>query len=431
MSARRTPLWGYLTAQAVSITGTRLSMIAIPWFVLTTTGSATRTGLVAFAEMAPLVLLQFLSGPVIDRLGARRVAITCDWGSALVVGAVPLLHALGLLTFPALLGLVAVAGALRGPGDAARHAMLPLLVAHSHLPTERVTGLDGTVERTASLAGAAIAGGVVAAVGGADALVVDAASFLVSAVILVATTRGLATAPAPGETTPPPSRVRAYLHELREGWTFTRRDPVLMGIAVMVAITNLLDQAWSVVLVPVWAHDSGNGVAAVGILAATFGGAAVLGSLVATAYAERLPRYLTYLLCFFLGGVPRFVALALDAPLWTILLVAVVGGCAAGFINPVLGAVLFERTPQHLMGRVSAMNIAMSWSLIPLGGVLGGLAVGAFGLAPALLVVGGAYLVTTLAPAVQPRWREMDRRPASRVTDPASVGVSAGTPGPA
>jgi len=430
VSARRTPLWGYLTAQAVSITGTRLSMIAIPWFVLTTTGSATRTGLVAFAEMAPLVLLQFLSGPLIDRLGARRVAVTCDWGSALVVGTVPLLHQLDLLTFPALLALVAVAGALRGPGDAARHAMLPLLVEQSHLPTERVTGLDGTVERTASLAGAAIAGGVVAAVGGADALVVDAASFLVSAVVLVATTRGLATA-TPAAEARSPSGVRGYLRELREGWTFTRRDPVLMGIAVMVAVTNLLDQAWSVVLVPVWAHDSGNGVAAVGVLAATFGGAAVLGSLVATAYAERLPRHLTYLVCFFLGGVPRFVALALDSPLWAILLVAVVGGCAAGFINPVLGAVLFERTPAHLMGRVSAMNIAMSWSLIPLGGVLGGVAVGAFGLAPALLLVGGAYLVTTLAPAAQPRWREMDSRSGSTQADPAGSRVSAGTSPPA
>jgi MFS family permease len=221
--------------------------------------------------------------------------------------------------------------------------------------------------------------------------------------------------------------VRAYLCELGEGWRFTRRDPVLMGIGVMVAITNLLDQAWSVVLVPVWARDSGNGVAAVGLLAATFGGAAVLGSLVAAAYADRLPRYRTYLVCFFLGGVPRFVALALDAPLWTILAVAVVGGCAAGFLNPVLGAVLFDRTPASLMGRVSSLNIAMSWSLIPLGGILGGLAVSSFGLGSALLAVGAAYFVTTMAPAVQPRWKELDRRP----DDESRVGVSAGSPGPA
>jgi MFS family permease len=420
--SRRTPLWGFLAAQAVSISGTRLSMIAIPWFVLTSTGSATQTGVVAFAEMAPLVLLQFLAGPFIDRLGARRVALVCDWCSALVVGTIPLLHELGLLTFPALIGLVAVAGAFRGPGDAAHHAMLPLLVEHAHLPTERVTGLTGAVERTASLAGAALAGALVAAVGGADALVVDAGSFALSAVILGLTTRGLA--PARKEPEADAHEVASsYARELRDGWSFMRRDPVLMGIGVMVAVTNLLDQAWSVVLVPVWAKESGYGVGAVGLLAATFGASAVVGSVLAAAWAERLPRYRVYLVCFIVGGVPRFVMLATDQPLWAILAVAVVGGCASGFLNPVLGAVLFDRTPPDLMGRVTSMNIAMSWSLIPFGGILGGLAVGATGLAPALLLVGAAYLVTTLAPAVQPRWKEMDVRPAREDADTTSARI--------
>ena len=104
------------------------------------------------------------------------MALTCSAVSAVVVGAIPLLHVLGLLTFPLLLVLVALAGAPRGPGDAAGHAMLPLLVEQAHVPTERVTGLAGAVERTASLVGAAVAGGLVALVGGANALVVDAAS---------------------------------------------------------------------------------------------------------------------------------------------------------------------------------------------------------------------------------------------------------------
>jgi MFS family permease len=90
--------------------------------------------------------------------------------------------------------------------------------------------------------------------------------------------------------------------------------------------------------------------------------------------------------------------------------VVVAGGFAAGFLNPLLGAVLFERIPEHLMGRVTSMNIAMSWSLIPFGGILGGVLVAGFGIAPALLAVGGAYLVTTMVPAFQPRWRELDRR---------------------
>ena len=84
--SRRTPLVGFLLADAISLCGTRVSMIAIPWLVLTTTGSAAQTGLVAFAELLPLVVVQALAGPLIDRLGARRVAISCDLMSMVAVG---------------------------------------------------------------------------------------------------------------------------------------------------------------------------------------------------------------------------------------------------------------------------------------------------------------------------------------------------------
>ena len=126
--SRRTPLVGWLTAETISLSGTRVSMIAIPWFVLTTTGSATQTGLVAFAEMGPYVVAKGLGGPLIDRLGARRVAITTDMASVAAVGAIPLLHGLDLLSYPLLLVLVAIAGALRGPADGAKHALIPAIV---------------------------------------------------------------------------------------------------------------------------------------------------------------------------------------------------------------------------------------------------------------------------------------------------------------
>jgi MFS family permease len=94
-----------------------------------------------------------------------------------------------------------------------------------------------------------------------------------------------------------------------------------------------------------------------------------------------------------------------------VLAVAVAGGFAAGFINPVLGAVMFERIPEHLVGRVTALNTALCWSLIPLGGLVGGLLVGGFGLTAAMLVCGAAYFLATMAPALRPHWRDMDRRP--------------------
>src|SRR5207342_2474118 len=133
-TARRVPLYGWLTAECISLLGTRVSMIAIPWLVLTTTGSATRTGLVAFAEITPMVFFKAFGGPLVDRVGPRRMAITTDLLSFVAVGMIPLLHVSGALTFPLLLGLVAIAGALRGPGDAATNALIPALVERAHVP---------------------------------------------------------------------------------------------------------------------------------------------------------------------------------------------------------------------------------------------------------------------------------------------------------
>ena len=417
MSGRRLPLYGWLTAEAISLLGTRVSMIAIPWLVLVTTGSPTRTGLVAAAELTPLVIFKATGGPLVDRVGPRRMAITADLLSMVAVGMIPLLHRADHLTFGVLLVLVAIGGGLRGPGDAAVGAMIPGLVESAEVPYERATGLASAIERGATMIGAAIAGGLVATIGAANAVAVDAVSFGVCAVILMATTRGIGV----GHRDLEPSeeaRPTSYLGELRDGWRFLRGDVVLMSLCLMVASTNLLDLAWSAVLLPVWARESGAGVGALGLVFAVWGGASMVGSFVAAAYGTRLPRFWTYVVAYLVTGLPRFVLFAIGVPLWAILAMCVVGGCASGFLNPVLGAVEFERIPPALVGRVTALSSALCWSLMPLGGVLGGVLVSGVGLDPALLVVGVCYLAATMAPTLMPHFREMDR---AVQPDPVSV----------
>lgn len=402
MGSGRTALRGWLAAEAISLTGTRLSMVALPWFALTTTGSATKTGLVALFEMAPMVLLKVLGGPVIDRVGARRVSILCDLGSVGAVGAIPVLHGVDALSFPLLLALVAGAGALRGPGDAAKQALVPSLAASAGVPMERVTGLAGAVERTAALVGAAAAGVLVAWLGAAPALLVDAATFGVSALVLTLCLPVLVQ--SGGHAT-------AYLRDLAEGWRFLRQEPVLVAITVMVAITNLFDVAYMTVLVPVWVRDSGGGAGTVGLLFAVFSGASLAGSLVAAHLAARLPRFRTYLVGFLLCGAPRFLVLAAEAPLWLVLPVLAVGGTASGFLNPILGAVIYERIPEPLLGRVSSLSTAACFALMPLGGVVAGGLISGVSLGPALAICGVAYFLATMLPAVLPTFRRMDERP--------------------
>ena len=160
---------------------------------------------------------------------------------------------------------------------------------------------------------------------------------------------------------------------------------MLLGITVMVAMTNLLDAAYITVLVPVWSRDAVGSASGVGLVFAVFGGSAAIGAVCAAAWAARIPRRTTYLVAFLFAGAPRFIVMALDSPLWLVVGTCVVAGFAAGFINPILGAVIFERIPTDLTGRVSALTTAMCFALIPFGGLLGGLLIAGVGFAPAMV----------------------------------------------
>lgn len=425
LPGRRSPraLGGVLAAMAVSLTGTRISAVALPWFVLVTTGSATRTGLVAFCEMAPYVLVKALTGPLVDRAGPRTVSWTTDLASATAAVAVPVCHALHLLSFPLLLVLVAVIGAVRGPGDLAKEVMVPEAAERGGVPLVRATGLSGVTERLASTLGPAAGGGLVALLGPLAGLVVNAGCFALGSVIIAVilprgTGRAAAGAPPPGTAEP------GYWQRFGEGFAFLRREPLLLTVVVTVGITNLLDAAFATVLLPVWAKSSGNGPAALGLLGSAMGAAAVGGSLIAAMAAHRLRRRMVFFTGFLLGGVPRFLVLACDVPLGVAVAVFAVGGFGMGFVNPVLGAVLFERVPRHLLGRVRALGDSLAWAGIPLGGLLAGAAVAAAGLVPVLLVSGTVYLLTTGLAGLRPEWREMDR-PGGEAAVSSSGGLSA------
>ncbi|MFD6417742.1 MFS transporter [Streptomyces sp. NPDC060194] len=423
------PLVGVLAAMAVSLTGTRVSGIALPWFVLVTTGSATQTGLVAFCEMAPYVVVKALTGPLVDRVGPRTVSWTTDLVSGAAVAVVPLLHVLDLLSFPLLLALVAVVGAARGPGDLCKEVMVPEAAERARVPLERAAGFAGVVERLASTLGPAVGGVLVALLGPLAGLVVNAVCFgLGSAVIALTLPRGAGRA-ADGASDEGGGQEAGYWRRFGEGFAFLRREPMLRVIVGMLGITNLLDAAISGVLIPVWAKESGAGPAAIGLMSGTMGAAAVVGSLIAAALAHRLSRRAVFFAGFALAGAPRFVVLALDAPLWGILPVFAVSGFGAGFLNPVLAAVLFERVPRPMLGRAQALGDALAWAGIPLGGLVAGAAVSLAGLTPVLLAFGAAYFLTTHLAGLRPEWRAMDRARRAVAPEPGvSTGISPGGP---
>jgi MFS family permease len=187
-----------------------------------------------------------------------------------------------------------------------------------------------------------------------------------------------------------------------------RRERLLRSIVGMVAVTNLLDAAWSSVFLPVWARDSGQGPAVIGLVVGVMSASAIASSILAAAVAHRMPRRPTYILGFLVGGAPRFLVLALGAPTPVVVAVYAVSGFGMGFINPIIGAIQFERTPPEMYGRVRTVTVAVAWSGIPFGPLIGGGLVTLAGLPPALLVAGVIYLVTTTLPGLQKEWAVMD-----------------------
>lgn len=396
-------LAGLLTAYGVSLVGSRMSMLALPWFVLATTGSAAKTGLIAFAEMLPYVLACAAGGPVLDRVGARRACIAADATSAVAVISIPLLHSVEMLHFGVLVGLVAVIGPLRGLGDSAKRVVFPQTVAASGVHLTRATSIQDGLGRLATLLGAPLAGVLIAALGAPNVLLLDAATFAFAAVVVAVSVPRLASEP--------PAEER-YLRSMRLAAGFVLREPLLRGVLLMLLATNTFDAAYGSVLAPGWSRDVAGSAVALGIVSGAFGVGAVLGNIVFTAVAPKVPRFAAFAGGFLVAGSPRFLVPAVTDELWPVYAVAFVAGLSIAGVNPIIGALQYELVPAALRARVLGLTSALSWGGIPLGSLVGGWAVQSFGLRPGWFIFGALYLLATLAPFVQPAWRGLDRQPA-------------------
>lgn len=397
----RAGLVGLLTAEAVSVTGSRLSMVALPWFVLQTSGSPALTGVATFAEMAPYVAVKLFGGPVIDRVGARRTSIAADTLSVLAIGAVPLLHQLGALPLPLLLVLMAVAGTVRAPSDMAKQVLLPGVAEGAGTSLDRAAGLHDSVNRLGLMLGAPLGGVLIAVLDAPTVLVLDAASFVIAALLIVAF--------VPLGAQPPRTEGTRYGEDLRAGWSFVRTEPLLRAIVTMVCATNLLDAAFSPLLVTVWSEQRYGSAAPLGLVLGVFSAGAVISALVASAWAEKLPRLTAYRWSFLLAGIPRFVVLALPVPLPVVVVVFAVSGLGAGFLNPFLAAAEYELIPRAMQARVLGVVSGLAWAGIPFGGLLAGFGVDTVGLAAVAIGCGVAYLLVTLDPFLRPVWRDLER----------------------
>jgi MFS family permease len=396
---RRAPLYALYAADAISLAGNAVATLAIPWFVLTTTGSATLTALAVFFNFLPIVLAGFFGGVVVDRLGFRTTSVVADIASAGAVAAIPLLYSTVGLELWQLMVLVFVGALLDAPGATARAALLPDLVELTGVRMERASGIRGAIQQSAQLVGAPIGGLLVAGVGATNALWLDSASFFGSAALVAFFVPRPAAVTAPKED-------RHFLSDLAEGLRFVWRHRLLRALTLTVLVTNLIEAPFPVVMA-VFAQEEYGSAAALGVMYGVLGGAALLGSLAYSSIGHRLPRRRTLIFCF--AALPlMYLMLATLPPLPVALVGLAVVGLVSGPINPLLFTVTAEIVPTELRGRVFGAVRAGAWAAIPLGVLLGGALVAAIGVSETFLAIGVSYAAVVAYGFFNPAFHAMD-----------------------
>lgn len=397
----RRPLFGLLVANAISIAGNAFTLFAIPLFVLETTGSAAKTGITAAVSTLPIVISAAFSGTLADRLGHRRASIGSDLASAAIVLVLPVLHRTVGIEYWQVLALVFLRSFLATPGETARGALMPDLAKLAGTSLERGTGAYDAVSRGARMVGYPVAGMLIALLGAPNMLLVDAATFLLSAAI-VAT------------FVPRPPRVHrertSYVSDLREGLAYLRDDATVRSLTVLCLVTNMLDAGFGGLMMPFYADRVLHNRPALGLLVGVMGGAALAGALLFSAVGQRLPRRAMLFWAFLICGSPRFFAVALGADVPVLVVVMAVSGLAAGSLNPIMDTAIFDRVPERLRARVWGVIVAGCSAAIPLGGLVAGFAVERVGLTPTVATFGAVYLVATLTILVGPSWSGVERR---------------------
>jgi MFS family permease len=404
---KRIPIIALFAANAISNIGNVLAAIAIPWFVLQTTGSAAQTGITGFFTILPVVVAGFFGGTLVDRMGYRRTSIVADLASGVTVALIPLLHFTVGLEFWQLMVLVFLGGLLDAPGSTARTALIPDLASLAGMPLERATSMGQVVERGSRLVGAPLAGLLISVLGTANVLWLDAASFIISAALIAA----LVTL-APREARQSPSG--RYIDEVLDGLRFMRGHTLVLSMIVIVMITNLLDAAFGGVLLPVYVNQVFGNPLNIGLFMGVMGGGAVVGGLIYGAIGHRLPRYATFVGMFILTSLYIW-GFALFLPFPMILVGAAIAGLGSGPLNPIIDTVIFERVPSNMRGRVLGTIQAGAWMTMPLGMLLAGVLTELLGLRTLLLAAALAYVATTLSMLLNPVLRQLnDRVPASK-----------------
>ena len=377
-------LWG---GQIVSLVGTHMRLVAVPFQVFAITKSSAAVGLLGLAEVVPLILFSIAGGTLADSIDRRRIMGVAQVLLAADSAVLAALTLPGRPSLPWIYGLVALAGALAAVDQPARTAMIPSLVSSEHIPA--AMALRQVVFQTTHIAGPALGGLLIAALGGVGWLyVIDAATFAAALVTL----RWVPPAK------PRPSRARAAEPRapgaIREGLSYAFRTPLISSILVIDLVAMIFGMPRAVF--PALAEETFRaGAFGLGLLYAAPAGGALASALI-TGWVNRIRRNgIAILIAVAIWGAAITLAgLSLFSFPLTLAWLAVAG--AADVVSAVFrGTMLIEATPDRLLGRVNALNLMVVAGGPRLGDVEAGVVAELVGAGPSVVIGGLASLLGT------------------------------------
>ena len=356
--------WKFWTGETISNFGTSMTQFAIPLLVFKLTGSAVLLGGTVALVGLPHLLFGLVIGAWSDRLDRKRLMIAVDVLSALLIASIPAAGAFGVLTIGWIYVALFVAATVYIFFESAQFAAIPSLVGRDQLVTA-----NGRIQ--ASFAAAGILGPLV---GGAllvfipveDLLLIDAASFIVSALTLSLVRRSFNTARAATRTT-----IRA---DVAEGLRYVLRHPVLRNISAMMAMINFVSVTIFAQLV-LYAKDRFAATdSEVGLFFAAGGAGVVVCSLAAGPLRARWSFGNVALGALMVSGLLTIaLAYAPSLPI-AVVLFGLVGGVGILF-NINTGSLRQAIVPEHMLGRIISVAAVLAWSMNPLGAMVGGVIV--------------------------------------------------------
>jgi MFS family permease len=334
--------------EAVSSTGSAMTFLALPWFVLVTTGSPTRTSFVLAAEILPMALFGIPAGSVIARYGARRTMLVADLVRAPLTAVIPILHWTGHLSFAALLALVFASGVFFAPYITAQRSIIPELFGDDEKLVSKASGAFGAATQLPIVIGPALTGALIPWIGAAPMLVVDGATYLFAFLVVLLFVRGGRAVAGDDASRGVLAGVRYLAHDRLLG-------PMTLTLIVLDGAANGLTVAVPLLAFTRYHRDPH----VAGWIFTGFGVGAVLGSALVVKALDRFSPLAVACAGMVAVAVPLWV-IAFPVS-WFVVLAAVVAvGVVVPFVNAPIMGIVSTRPPLAVRAKVMTAVLTAS-----------------------------------------------------------------------